>query len=105
MTAKEFILTLPERAADISMDDLDTVFHFQLTGEGGGDMTVVLKDNKVETSEGLTGEPKCTLKAKAENFMKLIRGDLNPMMAMMTGKIKISNPGEMLKYAKVLGLM
>jgi hypothetical protein len=27
------------------------------------------------------------------------------MMAMMTGKLKISNPGEMLKYAKMFGLM
>jgi putative sterol carrier protein len=105
MTAKEFILTLPERASDIEMNELETVFHFELSGEGGGEMTVVLKDNKVESLEGLIGEPKCTLKAKAENFMKLIKGDLNPMMAMMTGKIKISNPGEMLKYAKVLGLM
>ncbi|MBK8429598.1 MAG: hypothetical protein IPL27_28240 [Lewinellaceae bacterium] len=35
----------------------------------------------------------------------MLSGDLNPMMAMMTGKLKISNPGEMLKYAKMFGLM
>ncbi len=29
----------------------------------------------------------------------------NPMMAMMMGKLKISNPAAMLKYAKILGLM
>jgi putative sterol carrier protein len=41
----------------------------------------------------------------AESFEKLISGSLNPMMAMMTGKLKISHPGEMLKYAKIFGLM
>ncbi|HNG90458.1 MAG TPA: SCP2 sterol-binding domain-containing protein [Saprospiraceae bacterium] len=52
-----------------------------------------------------TGEPSCTVRANTETLTKLLSRDLNPMMAMMTGKLKISNPGEMLKYAKIFGLM
>ena len=43
--------------------------------------------------------------ASPENFMKVAEGDLNPMMAMMSGKLKIKNPAAMMKYAKILGLM
>jgi putative sterol carrier protein len=35
-------------------------------------------------------EADCTISTTAETFMKLKSGDLNPMMAVMTGKIKIS---------------
>ena len=41
----------------------------------------------------------------AQEFFESLPSKVNPMMAMMTGKLKISNPGEMMKYAKVFGLM
>lgn len=31
----------------------------------------------------------CTIKLSLDNFDKMMRGDLNPMMAFMTGKMKI----------------
>ncbi|MBV6644450.1 MAG: SCP2 sterol-binding domain-containing protein [Cyclobacteriaceae bacterium] len=31
----------------------------------------------------------CTVKMSLENFGKMMQGDLNPMMAMMMGKLKI----------------
>lgn len=31
----------------------------------------------------------CTLKLSIDNFEKMMSGDLNPMMAFMTGKLKI----------------
>ncbi len=32
----------------------------------------------------------CTIRMSEENFTKLVKGELNPAMAVMTGKIKIS---------------
>lgn len=32
----------------------------------------------------------CTISASQKNFVKMMRGDLNPMMATMMGKMKIS---------------
>ena len=105
MTAKEFILALPSKAAPESVAGLNTNFYFDLAGEGGGQFSVVLDGEKVNVHEGMYGEPKCTVKIKADNLIKIIKGEMNPMMAMLTGKLKISNQGEMLKYAKVFGLM
>ena len=51
------------------------------------------------------GEAKCKVTASEKTLKGLLDGSVNPMMAMMTGKLKLSNPGEMLKYAKMMGLM
>lgn len=104
-TAREIIEALPQKVVPEAIEGHETNFHFDLEGEGGGEMTVRIKDGEVTFEEGLHGEPKCTVRGKAENFVKLAQGELNPFMAIMTGKVKISNQGEMIKYAKIFGLM
>lgn len=101
--AKEFLFSLPQKVNPDALEGLTTLFHFDISDSG--QYAVQLADGKLTVAEGLQGDPACTVKTSAESFSKLISGDLNPMMAMMTGKLKISNPGEMLKYAKIFGLM
>jgi hypothetical protein len=85
-SAKDFITTLPQSVPQEYLEDVDTNFHFDIAGEGGGQFSVIVK-------------------AKEENFIKLLRGELNPMMAVFSGKLKVSNPGEIMKYAKIFGFM
>ncbi len=105
MTAKEFLYNLETSVDPASLEDKETCFHFHLDGEGGGQFTVQISDGKLNLSEGLDGDAKCTVNAKAENFMKVIRGELKPLNALLFGKVKVSNQGELIKYAKVFGLM
>lgn len=105
MTSRDFIYRLPSKISPQAIEGHDTTFHFDLDGENGGQFTVKVLNGKVDVTDGLSGEPTCVIRASDENFMKLINGDLNPMMAVLTGKVKISNQGEMLKYAKIFGLM
>jgi putative sterol carrier protein len=105
MTAKEFLLRLPDKVDNDVLDGMDTVFHFDIEGDGGGQITVTIEEGMCISREGLVGDPKCSVKAKDENLMKVLKGDLNPLMAILTGKLKISNQSEMLKYAKIFGLM
>ena len=105
MTAAEFLKDLPTKVRPELLEGIDTIFHFDLEGEGGGQYTVYVKDNQVVVDEGLCDEPKCVIKTKTETLMGIVSKDINPMMAVMTGKIKISNPGELIKYAKIFGLM
>jgi putative sterol carrier protein len=105
MTPGEFLNKLPSKVDPSVIEGMETRFHFDLDGENGGQYTVEVADGKVSVAEGLNGDPKCVVRSSSENFIDLATGKLNPMMAVFTGKVKISNPGEMLKYAKILGLM
>lgn len=100
---KDFLFSLPEKVRPEAVEGLSSLFHFDIAE--AGQFTVQLDNGKLSVSEGFSGEPSCKVTASADTLAKLLSKDLNPMMAMMTGKLKISNPGEMLKYAKVFGLM
>jgi len=105
MQAIEFLKQLPDTVNPQVIEGMSTIFHFDLQGDDGGQITVALDNGKIDVSEGLIGEPKCVVTSSTDNFVKLVKGELNPMMAIMMGKVKITNQGEMLKFAKILGMM
>lgn len=103
MSVQEFFESLPTKVNPDAVAGLSSVFHFDLGDTGA--YTLSLNDGKLAVAQGLEGEPTCKVTTSQETLMGLLTKDVNPMMAMMTGKLKISNPGEMMKYAKVFGLM
>mgnify|MGYP000064824235 CR=1 FL=1 len=106
MTAREFILGFPERINPEALADKgNTVFHFKISGNNGGDFTGVIQDGNFSVTEGLNGESKCTINTSDKTLMAIINKEQNPMTAVMFGKLKVSNLGEMTKFAKPLGLM
>jgi acyl-CoA dehydrogenase len=98
-TAKEILMSLPNRLKADKAAGVDTLFHFNVSGPNGGEFTVVLKDGAVNVSEGLQGEPKCVVTTQDSVYEDVELGRTNPQMAVMMGKIKISNIGEMMKFA------
>lgn len=102
MTAKEYLQGIVTKIKPEDMQDVSTNIHFEL---GEEKYTIAINGGKAEFKEGLVGENELGMKASPENFLKVAKGDMNPMMAMMSGKLKIKNPGAMMKYAKMLGLM
>ncbi len=103
MTVKEFLHGLPRRVVPEALEGKDSLFHFLISGDEGGEFTVRIRDGEVRVSDGLEGTPKCTVRAKDKHFMKVVNGEMNATMAVMTGKVKISNLSEMMEYAKLLG--
>jgi putative sterol carrier protein len=104
MTAREFIMSMPAKINPEAIADKDTCFHFVISGDGGGEFTANIKDGKAEVIEGLVGEPKCTVKTADKVLTDILEGKQNPQMAVLMGKLKISNLSEMMKFAKILGL-
>ncbi|MFF0825821.1 SCP2 sterol-binding domain-containing protein [Brevibacillus sp. NPDC003359] len=72
---------------------LHAVYHFVLSGEEGGTYEVVFADNQADYTMGVTREAGCKLELSDKDFIKLVEGRLNPTVAFVTGKLKIS--GEM----------
>tara|TARA_B110000037_G_C16989497_1_gene452492 strand:- start:115 stop:441 length:327 start_codon:yes stop_codon:yes gene_type:complete len=98
-TAKEMILSLESRFKPEKVEDnLDIVFHFELSGDNGGDFTVTIKDKNCSVVEGLKGEAKCSVKAKDTVYAEVELGKANAQMAFMMGKIKVTNLNAMLKF-------
>ncbi|MBK8555003.1 MAG: SCP2 sterol-binding domain-containing protein [Lewinellaceae bacterium] len=100
---REYLFDLPAKTKPEVLEGHFTIFHFEV--DGSGHYTVHVEDSVLLVKDGLHGEAICRVTTTSESFSKLISKDLNPMMAMMTGKLKISNPGEMIKYAKIFGLL
>jgi putative sterol carrier protein len=61
---------------------------------------IVLADGTASTEDR---ETDCTLRLSQENLVSLLKGKLNPMFAMATGKLKLSgNPAVAMGLAKLL---
>ncbi len=99
----ELIKNLPKMIDPEEAKGLTGRVQFSLSGEGGGDWGVVLDDGKFSVSEGAMTQPQLTIKTTAESAENLLSGKLDPMMAFMSGKIKIS--GDMSLGMKLMGLL
>ncbi len=74
---------------------ISAVFQYNLSGPDGGDWNIVIKDQKCEIRKGQAENPDTTMKLSGADFVKMITGELNPMMAFTVGKLKIE--GDMMK--------
>ncbi len=96
--ASEIIKSLPERFKADKAAGVNTRFHFEIEGETGGHFTAIVVDGICTVEDGLNGEAKCVVRAKATDYEDVELGRTNPQMAVMMGKIKISNLGEMMGF-------
>lgn len=99
-TARQILLSIPSRFRPEKALNYHTLFHFDITGEHGGQFTVHIKDGQCKLSEGLHGEASCVVWATDEVYVALETGRMNPHMALMLGKIKVSNMAEMIQFVR-----
>lgn len=76
---------IPEKAQGV-----DDEVQFRLTGVGGGEWVVHVHDGEVDIREGTTDQPTLSLEGPTETWLQIENGELNPMAAVLTGKIKLS---------------
>jgi len=101
-TAREIILSLAQRFNAEKIDeDLDILFHFDISGANGGQFTVQIEDDTCKVTEGLEGDPKCVITCTDKVYEDIELGKTNAQMAFMMGKIKISNIMAMMKFINV----
>jgi putative sterol carrier protein len=97
----ELFAGMPARLKAAEAADKNSVFHFDLSGEDGGQYTVKVEGGACTVESGLNGEAKCAVSATAADFMDIELGKLRPEMAFMMGKIKISNLPEMMTFMQL----
>lgn len=80
----------PDRAAGV-----DAVFQYQISGPGGGEWHVQVKNAACEVHEGMHAAPTTTILMSDDDFLALIGGKLNAMKAFTSGKLKLK--GDVMK--------
>lgn len=60
---------------------------FDLSGEGGGTWSLEVADGQCLVHEGTVDNPDLTLRMTVSDFLAMIRGELDSMKAVMSGKI------------------
>jgi putative sterol carrier protein len=79
---------------------------FELSGEGGGNFWLQVSDGALNMGAGTPpAEADAILRAEATDLMKIMSGELNPMMAFMSGKVKVDrNMGMVMKLMGWFGM-
>jgi putative sterol carrier protein len=97
--------SMTERFKAEKAGDLNMTVQFDLSGNGGGQWYASIKDGAMMVEKGTAADPSATLKMDADDFAKMSRGDLNPMMAFMSGKIKVDGDlNSVMKFQSLVGL-
>jgi putative sterol carrier protein len=76
---------IPEKAAGV-----DTVMQYIFTGPEASEWHVIVKDQKCEAVQGMHASPKMTMTVNSGDYIKIATGELDPTMAFMKGKVKVS---------------
>ena len=81
--------TMINRFDPSKAEGVNATIQFDLSGDNGGSYWLRIADGKAETGVGQSENPRMTLKAKADDFVGMLNGSMNPMQAFMMGKVKI----------------
>ncbi|MBI5958378.1 MAG: SCP2 sterol-binding domain-containing protein [Chloroflexi bacterium] len=104
-TVQEIFANIGQNFKPDKAEGVDAIFQFVLTGDNGGNYWIKVANKQADVHEGENEAPTMVVTATADDYLALVNGDLNPMMAFMQGKIKVK--GEMalaLKLQALFGL-
>jgi putative sterol carrier protein len=102
---EDAITLMEERFNPNAAAGVDAIFQFDISGENGGQYWLNVQNQEVEVHEGLHDEPSITIKATADNYLKMLNGELAPMNAFMQGKVKVKGDmGLAMKLQSMFGL-
>jgi putative sterol carrier protein len=90
MTAAELFASLPERFRSERAGDLRATYAFELGGDGGGEWTVRVGDGALSVSDGPATDADVTVRAKAADWMAIVEGRMDPQLAYLTKKLRVS---------------
>jgi len=75
----------PDKAANV-----DRVIQFNFTGREAGTWHLTVKNGTMDYGQGEATNPNATITVDSDDWLRILRGELNPVTAFMGGKIKVS---------------
>ncbi|MFN8277542.1 MAG: CoA transferase [Chitinophagales bacterium] len=99
-TAADILSSAPARFRPERAPASHKIFHFLITGDEVLNWSLELHNGQCKLHHELLGSPDCIVKTSAKTYIELETGQANPQLALMMGKIKVSNLSEMMQFAK-----
>ena len=89
-SVKQAFDMMPSRFNKEASKGLNATYQFDLSGDGGANYYVVIKDQNCEVHEGKSPSPNITISMTAQDYLDMISGKLNGQVAFMSGKLRIA---------------
>jgi len=102
LSIQDWLAKLPDHFVPESAAGMDAVIQLRLSGDDGGEWYIVIRDQKIQVSPGVTPNPRLTLNASSQDILKILTGQMDGMRAFMQGKLKVS--GDMSLAMKLTNL-
>ena len=100
MSVQEFFDGLESRVDSSRTAGMNNTYAFDI--DGAGQWTVAVDDGRVSVTDGASADADATITSSAENFERIVAGELNPTSAYMTGKLKVKGDmGAAMKLQKL----
>jgi putative sterol carrier protein len=104
-TPAEIFANITERFNVEKAKELELTIAFNLTGDNGGQWGVQVDNGKVNVVEGEIDNPTATIKMDGDDYVAMTKGELNPMMAFMSGKVKVDGDlNSVMKFQQLFGM-
>jgi putative sterol carrier protein len=87
--AKEYFATLRHRFKPDAAKDLHAIFQFDLTGPEALTYHVDVDNGSMKLEKGKAEKPNVTLTASAEDYVKIVNGELGGFGAVMGNKLQV----------------
>lgn len=105
MSVAEIFSNMPQNFNADKAAGINASVVFDLSGDEGGAWTVTVADGKCDVKEGAADNPTATIKMSAADYEAMTSGQLNPMMAFMSGKIKVDGDlNAVMKFQSMFGM-
>lgn len=89
LTVQELMGRMPAAFQPEKAEGVEAVVQYHLSGDQGGDWVVRIEDGECTVEEGTVDDPTLTLRADAEDYVKVVTGEMNGMTAFAQGKLKL----------------
>lgn len=88
-TCEEYFAKLNERLVADAAKDVNAVYQYNLTGDGGGDWYVKFENGEMTVEKGTHEKPSVTYTMDAKHYIDMANGDLDGTKAYLTRKLKV----------------
>lgn len=86
---RETMLDIPNHFNAEKAKGVSGVVQCMFSGDQASDWVITIENSECQVEEGKNSDPDLTIKADAQDGVKVLTGEMDPMRAYMLGKVKV----------------